>query len=145
MAIFSPISYFKALKSQREMELFLNSHTNHSLGDLLKIKNALDRFRIKYLGYPKSNNFDGISSCWGSSTPNWIPGITPDFIKELPRDNRKLGCDKQYLYISDGISYKLISHNPDDCLEIKKIFPNLIDPRRDCWAYGFWSEYGSNL
>jgi prepilin-type N-terminal cleavage/methylation domain-containing protein len=51
---------------------------------------------------------------------NWIPGLAPNFIPILPKDPKggasaiascvSSGCYNAYVYRSDGIDYKLLSH-----------------------------------
>ena len=39
---------------------------------------------------------------------------------------------------------KLISHGPEDCATVKSKYPSLIDPARDCWAFGYWTPGAVN-
>lgn len=135
---------FYSYQQNELIQMFTKSHPEHSLNDLLKIKIALENYFIKYGKYPKSEGFDGIKSCWGKSDKNWINGLVPEFLPYLPDNIKKSDqCDKQYLYFSNESAYKIISHKPEDCKEIKKILPASIDPNRNCWAYGFWSKNAS--
>ena len=118
--------------------------------DLYKIKIALDKYYKDNGAYPKSSGgfdvWDGFSTCWGKSTPDWIPGLVPKYIAKLPRDPRKSkDCEQHYLYQSNGTEYKLISHKPSsECFETaKKNYPELIDPHRPTWAFGFWTKNAS--
>lgn len=45
------------------------------------------------------------------------------------------GCG--YLYLSDGIDYKLVYNNPVDMAYAHQAFPERIDPMRN--AYGYWT------
>ena len=131
---------------ERRIAAFIDSNHDHYLFDLLSIRKALDRYYIEHLSYPKNKSFDGVQSCWGESTPNWIPDLAPKYIEKLPNINHKnSNCGNQYLYKSNGKGYKLIVHFPEDCEEIKRDFPSLIDPNRDCFAYGYWNDDGKNL
>lgn len=117
--------------------------------DFYMIVYALERYKLKHQAYPISSDggrgWDGLYSRFGESRSDWIPGLAPEFLPELPRDPRmNKSTSEQYLYKSDGANYKLLAHSPDDCLEVLKVFPNLIDPRRNCWAYGYWTPRGAS-
>jgi len=108
--------------------------------DLTEINNALQSYKNKTGEYPKSEGWNGTKTCWGKASSDWVPGLIPQYLPSLPVDpSHKKNCDKQYVYNSDGTDYKLISHNPETCEAIKTKYPNLIDPKRDCWAFGYWS------
>lgn len=117
---------------------------NLRLSDLSSIPYALEEYKIKHRSYPISSDggsgWDGFYSKYGESRPDWIRGLVPEFLPSLPRDPRmNKQNSEQYLYRSDGANYKLIAHSPDDCNEVSKIFPMLVDPIRNCWAYGYWT------
>lgn len=119
-------------------EVFLNTRVN----DLNNLKKALNLYFESNKMFPKSSGgFDGLYSAFGKSEKDWIPGLAPQYIKQLPRDPR-LNKDpaNQYLYNSNGSDYKLILHNPDDCQSLSLIHPEMIDPVRGCHAYGFWTN-----
>lgn len=118
--------------------------TTSRLADLSIIPHALEKHKQKYGTYPissqRGNGWDGFHSRYGESNPIWIKGLVPEFLSSLPRDPRMNNSDsQQYLYKSDGANYKLIAHSPDDCYIVLKTFPNLVDPERNCWAYGYWT------
>lgn len=109
--------------------------------DLTMIKKALERYYQNNQKYPISSGYDGLYTKWGKEGKNWIKGLSPKYIKSLPRDPRNINDGgKQYLYKSNGKDYKLIVHSPEDCKTVKAIHPKLIDPKRDCYAYGFWTD-----
>jgi hypothetical protein len=112
------------------------------LTDLQRIKNALEMYYKRNNAYPKTDGrWDGLYSSWGQSKADWIPGLVPNYLNELPRDPRMhTDSTQQYIYYSNGVDYKLISHNPEDCDSAKRVNPAIIDPRRNCWAYGFWTN-----
>ena len=88
-----------------------------------------------------SEGFDGLHTAWGKSGKDWIKGLVPNYLESLPRDPRKNDNPKeQYLYRSNGKDYKLIAHSPGDCRVVKKTHPERVDPKRNCWAYGYWTE-----
>lgn len=122
----------------------LNNQTPQRIVDLSKIVIALEKYKIDHHQYPisskKGNDWDGIYSKYGEGKENWIEGLVPTYIDSLPRDPRMHSSDvAQYMYKSNGANYKLIAHGANDCKEIKALYPSLIDPTRDCFAYGFWT------
>lgn len=121
----------------------VNARSAKRIADLKEINNAIKRYQLDNGSYPISGGgtgvWDGLYSNWGDSTANWIPGLVPNYLEKLPRDprNHTLG-NEQYIYRSDtGSSYKLISHSPEDCVGVVAKHPELKDPVRVCWAYGY--------
>lgn len=118
--------------------------------DLMKIVYALEHYKLSNLSYPISSSdgkkWDGIFSAYGESREDWIRGLTPKYLDKLPRDPRQLDDGtRQYIYRSDGANYKLIVHRAmHNCKKVRKMYPQLIDPRRTCFAYGFWTDAASN-
>jgi hypothetical protein len=124
---------------------FRSSPAGINVNNLRSIRVALEQYRAKYGSYPKSVGYSGLRSCWGYSGAKWIPGLVPEFMPALPRDPRGLSrCDSHYLYTSDGSGYKLVAHKPDDFLKVVSYFPEMYDPRRRGFAYGFWSREWRN-
>lgn len=126
------------------------ARTANRLRDLDSLKKALDLYYSDYEAYPNSFGgagvWDGLYSCWGDSTPDWIAGlVSGGYIPRLPRDPRNhTVCGEQYIYRSDGVDYKLISHQPEDCNSVITVSPNLTDPSRICWAYGYYTDGARN-
>lgn len=125
--------------------IFPQDFKSQALQDLYSLTYALEQYKIKYREYPISSSsgtgWDGLYSDYGDSREDWIEGISPEFLPVLPRDPRENQIpNQQYLYKSNGAHYKLISHSPENCKEIQKNYPQLIDPRRNCWAYGYWTH-----
>jgi hypothetical protein len=120
-------------------------HFETRFKDLLKIKIALKEYEKDNGTFPKSKEWDGLYTRWGYEGKDWIKGLIPKYLKELPRDPR-LNNNKgqQYIYKSNGKDYKIISHSPEDCEIVKKTNLNMIDKKRDCWAYGFWTSGGES-
>src|SRR5690606_9441004 len=123
----------------------INPNISIEVGDLLEVAYALERYRLDNLSYPVSSSngkqWDGYFSSYGESREDWIRGLAPKYIDKLPRDPRMLSDGtRQSIYSSDGVAYKLIVHHADNCDAIKAAYPSLVDPVRDCFAYGFWSE-----
>jgi hypothetical protein len=113
--------------------------------DLLEIAYALERYKVDNWSYPISSvgnkGWDGIKSDFGESREDWIRGLVPTYIDRLPRDPRMLDNGiQQYLYMSNGANYKLIAFKPSNCHLVELSYPSLIDPKRGCQAFGFWSE-----
>ena len=92
-------------------------------------KDSLKQLQIALELYFDTNNaYPSTSSAYYSSEPgdsaknnggNWIPGLAPTFISILPRDPRGgaslilpncVGWKAAFLYQSNGIGYKLLSH-----------------------------------
>lgn len=120
----------------------INESTPQRVRDLTKIIHALERYKLDNKQYPISSiGWDGLYTIYGVASEQWIAGLVPKYLDRLPSDPRNNNSgDDQYLYKSNGANYKLVAHSPDDCEQIKQVFPTLIDPVRDCWAYGFWTK-----
>jgi hypothetical protein len=114
--------------------------------DMLQLKKALDSFYKDNRSYPKSSGgFDAIISNYGESKKEWIPGLAPKYIGQLPNDPRKSrDASNQYMYKSDGIEFKLLAHHPLGMSEVVANHPELVDPVRPSWAFGFWTEGAKN-
>jgi hypothetical protein len=105
-----------------------------TLENINLIKSALSDYKKIYNNYPISKGFDGKNSRWGSSSSDYIKGLVPDFINHLPIYNSE---SSQYLYWSDGNSYKFILHGVE--ISLYKIkHSELVDPRRPNRAIGTW-------
>lgn len=147
---------------------------NSAVQDLQAIKDALEAFKKDNGRYPNSltesspdsGQWDGYCTDWGDDLyDNWIPGLVPKYISYLPHDTRtpaNYKClasfnsteDHQYLYDSNGVDYKLISHLPINT----DVDPALVDPARcatlqktSCamqpynasntyWGLGYWTS-----
>ena len=112
--------------------------------DLYNLVVVLKKYKDDHGIYPISSKngkgWDGLYSKYGESRTDWIKGLAPNYIAQLPRDPRNHTIDvEQYFYLSDGVNFKLISFHPTDCHTVKEKWPKLIDPRRGCGAYGFWT------
>lgn len=110
---------------------------NVRMKDLTRISDALIRYYSKYDRFPLGG-VDDIQDRKGRFNPKWLDGLVPEFLPELPRDPRHSNKYwKQYTYISDGLNFKLIARNPEDCYEATFIDPSIADPKTPC-AYGFY-------
>jgi len=119
---------------------------NQRKADLSKIKAALEAYRKANGKYPVSEKFDGLHSTYGKDSAEWIVGLAPNFIPSLPLDPaRSAERVPQYLYASNGNDYKLIAHGEtQSCVYAKTQNPELLDPVRDCWGFGYWTEAARN-
>jgi len=121
------------------VKLFTDNYEKR-INDLTQICRALDAYYQEHGSYPESKGFDGLYAAWGESGKAWIKGLVPAYLSELPRDPRQNSNPKeQYFYRSNGKQYKLIAHGVEDCKTVQSIKPDMIDPKRDCWAYGYWT------
>ena len=137
-------------KRQREVRfqdfMRMKNEDAEGIRNLQSIRAALEKYHQRHSSYPNTNLiWQGVECCFGRSTPDWVPGLVPQFIPYLPQVQGERDCNRQYVYKSDGVSYKLIRHQPRNCELIKGLAPELIDPARDCWAYGYWSPEGRNF
>lgn len=112
------------------------------LADIDNIVAALSDYHSDHETYPDTDmNWRGIA--WGHAPgANWIPGLVPDYIAQLPRDP-SLGeakSDPQYIYISDGSGYKLIAHNVSDVADLPSDTSVAPDPIRPESAFGVWTD-----
>jgi hypothetical protein len=120
--------------------LFQPWNQKRRIADLGRLREALERYRADHGGYPESALFDGKQSDFGLSRPDWIQGLAPGYLARLPADPRWDGAPyHQYLYCSDGVDYKLLSHLPEDIDIVAGIRPDMIDPNNTCSAYGYWT------
>lgn len=128
------------------LEKFPESHLDFGVFiDFTLLRNALESYRAKHGSYPKSHGYDGIKTKWGKSGEVWISGLVPEYLPSLPRDRRYSELPQlQYLYKSDGKDYKLIQHQPPNCQLFKKATLLNVDPMRNCWAIGYWTENAKN-
>lgn len=136
-------------ETQTEWERVLDSRISRGgalmnweqrLVDLKALSIALEDYFQDHGAYPVSSRWSGVTSNFGPSGPDWIPGLAPDYIVALPRDPAHAERDNgDYLYRSNGADYKLISISRDDIDEISQMASDRIDPRRADSSFGFWS------
>jgi hypothetical protein len=115
--------------------------------DLVSINDAIKNYHAKNGAYPVAKKVGGFLD----RGKNWIPGLSPEFIAELPRDPA-MSSDKngpQYLYVSDGANYKLLVQSVSlvggtnvEVLGVK------FDPSKqntaENAAFGFWTAAFEN-
>lgn len=124
----------------------ISSFTPQRVVDLSKLVIALEKYKRDNREYPISSDFGEqwnrlYSESGGQANENWIIGLVPAYLEVLPRDPRLDNVyQHQYMYKSNGAHYKLLAPLPDDCSLIKSSNRKLIDFRRGCDAYGFWTH-----
>ena len=116
---------------------------------LTQIKDALEEYHKINEQYPVSSGsgkwFDGLYRGKGKSGGNWIDGLVPEYLLNLPKDPfRSNNVNRQYLYRSDGKDYKLIAVGTRDVDLVSKIDKTFIDPKRMNNAYGYWTRKARN-
>jgi hypothetical protein len=101
-------------------------NTEIRCADLIILKQALSHYYADHQAYPISFGFDGLYTNWGEAKPDWISGLTPNYLYTLPREPSNTDQpDKQYLYRSNGQDYKLLCHGTEDCAHIAETTPEL--------------------
>lgn len=106
--------------------------------------------------YAMNGSYPTLGGAWGYTSAAhpgaYVPGIVPDIAPSLPTPAYPdIGNDSSwtqtYGYISDGTNYKVIAHGSQYdtlCETVKSQNPKLIDPIRDCWAFGYWTPGAAN-
>ena len=117
------------------------SKISSRVGHLTGVFVALQGHHAERGAYPvSSGGWDGHQTAWGRAGDMWVDGLVPHHLDSMPRDPRNhMVADEQYLYRSDGKDFKLISHKPPDLAAVVAVQPELQDPVRAGWAYGYWS------
>ena len=129
LAVFTP--WYGALRTSQHQQ---------RISDLDTLRQALAAYHAKFGRYPATPGFAGTITAAGVPTNDWLPGLAGEFLPELPRDPaRSNDPNKQYFYHSDGTDYKLVAHGSGDCAMARKNQPAMVDPARNCWAYGYWT------
>ncbi|MDQ1299878.1 MAG: ral secretion pathway protein [Patescibacteria group bacterium] len=105
--------------------------------DLKQLQTALELYYNSSGSYPSTGSpnpsWRGAVSYggYGTGASGYIPGLVPTHISVLPLDPK--GSLDGYLYLSDGINYKLLSHvSPESYPSVGKPF---YDPVRPTWAW----------
>lgn len=81
---------------------------------------------------------------WGKTTDDWVPNLVAEgYVPKLPLDPKPAdSCSSCYLYLSDGVNYKILIHVPENCESGRKL--RIVDSARNCWAWAFYSPGGVN-
>lgn len=95
------------------------------------VRKALALYKNKYGSYPKVHPDGaciGRNEWKGESRLDWIPGLAPEFLPQLPKEPRGnlMETGAQYYYISDGSSYKFFTMNPAGYYYFKKMHPEMV-------------------
>lgn len=131
----------------------IQDHTHDYLtrveSDFSSVQSALEKFHSDNGHYPVSSlqgaSWDGFQASWEEGTMDWIQGLTPGYISELPVDPRGgVGGSTNYIYKSDGKAYKLVAQNPFplSCQIADIEYPMLVDPKRsgpECTGVAIYS------
>jgi len=141
--------------------LFPPPHLATRMSDLATLRTALGRHFERHGHYPVSQSqgreWNGIG--WHGGEYDWIPGLAPTFVPQLPRDPRHTPNPfQQYVYRSDGKDFKLLVLVAEDCERVLRARPEMGDDVRNVWralgafaalqpqqevrqcnAYGFWT------
>ncbi len=132
-----------------QLESWLGTQTNLEWGsvsaqriaDLEQIATALHAYKTMHGVFPRPAGDMARHQAGSSRNSNWIGGLAPGFLPEVPTDPRMVAEEnKQYIYISNGLEFKLINHAPEDVVCVQSLRPDLKDPRRPDYAYGIWTE-----
>lgn len=117
------------------------------VADLVSVEKALEAYRLQYGTYPTTGGaWRGDAPSYGGlgyDAAGYIPGLVPEFVKELPRDpsNAYPAGGSGYLYRSDGTDYKFLAHaTPNEYPADHRFY----DARRPTHAYQVSSAGGAN-
>jgi len=121
----------------------INSFTPEHVANLTKIVIAIEKYKQEHRSYPLSSktteSWDRIYTKTGDVNSAWLNVLAPKYIDAIPIITSESN-PPQYAYKSNGANYKLLVLKPKDCEYVKSKKPDLIDPHRDCRAYGFWTD-----
>jgi hypothetical protein len=113
------------------------------VSDIVTINDAIKAYHKKHGAYPKADGLKGFIERGKS----WIPGLSPEFIAELPRDPARSddAAGPQYVYSSNGGEYKLLAHNVALAggTNVEVLGVRIDASRNPTWekaSFGFWTE-----
>ncbi|GEM_PF-426479 len=115
--------------------------------DLRAVEKSLEMCANDEGEYPISNSWSGDAPSYGGrgydGDSGYIPGLSPQFMKELPRDpnNAYPRGDYGYLYRSDGVNFKFLAHRTPESYGPTKTF---YDPIRPGHAWQVSTQGGAN-
>lgn len=102
--------------------------------NLIQLRTAINNYFLDNGSYPNPGMaWRGAATygAWGTGSTGYVPGLVPTYISILPLDPK--GTLDGYLYLSNGINYKLLSHlSPESFPSIGQSF---YDPVRPTWAW----------
>ncbi|WP_128594395.1 hypothetical protein [Paraburkholderia kirstenboschensis] len=124
------------------------TETDQRVDEMYKIADALKAYRLEHSVYPTSVPMapDQLPVHQISATGRVIPAVLTGDIPGLfpayaPRPADMVphpANEANYLYISDGVDYKLVYANAQDQAYAKQTHPALFDPVRG--GYGVWTS-----
>lgn len=103
------------------------------IADLNAMRTALELYHTSNGSYPNPGwAWRSQCSAWGGhAAANVIPGLVPNYLSAMPADpamtNPNANC---YLYLSDGVDYKLLNYNIVDSPN-PGTYLGFIDPQRN--------------
>lgn len=108
---------------------------------LKSVVKMVEVYKAKYGEYPKTElwSYQG-NDPNGSNRNSYIPGLVPEFIKELPIAPNN---DGQFVYNSDGQNYKIIRYNGEGFSDSE--WAQVPQSMKDNWGvankdrYGYWT------
>lgn len=137
------ISLLATLAITRMAFVSMKARQTETAYNLREMSKILENYRLDHGAYPVAGWFGEEGSCWYEggyyqihhTGPNYIPGVVPDYISQLPtmpgaEHLNNAGCDtRTYIYLSKGKGedYKLFAHSPENCADPQ--FRNIVDPR----------------
>ncbi|WP_206951648.1 hypothetical protein [Trinickia acidisoli] len=131
---------------------FENVQADARVAQIFDIVQALDAYKRDHGQYPPTSAAleDGIPTHTLSPTERIgppivrgdIPGLFPDYMPRMTAMAPHPIGDPTYLYMSDGLDFKLVYADPPDFAYAKQAHPVLIDPMRP--AYGTWTSGAKN-
>ena len=135
----SPLTPFE-LRMNYISKFELAKTTTVRIVDLSQIAKALELYYQDNKAYPISKDSAWISVKTVDPKNGWIPGLVPKYMSYVPVDpQQSWETFRQYIYMSDGKNYKLLAHETSEVSSIKHQFPELVDPQREKYSFGFWS------
>jgi hypothetical protein len=118
------------------------------VSDLVTLNDAIKAFHKKHGAYPRADGLKG----YLERGKAWIPGLSPDFIAELPRDPARSDdpSGPQYLYASNGTDYKLLAHSVALAggTNVEVLGVRIDASRNPTWekaSFGFWTDGYASL
>lgn len=121
----------------------INAFTPEHVANLTKIVIAIEKYKRKNHSYPISSastkSWDRISTGKDDLDSEWLNVLVPEYIDSIPTMTSDRSTP-EYVYKSNGAHYKLLVLKPSDCKLVRLRKPDLVDPRRGCAAYGFWTS-----
>lgn len=115
--------------------------------DIDTINKAINLYYADNGAYP--GNLAAGGGCWtNSGTRNFISGLTPTYLPNLPlTPNASVGNYYAYCFSTGGTNYKIMRLTPGGVAlpEVESTNNPDIDPVRPTRGWGIWSAGGSGL